>query len=37
MSGFKIPWLEIDLPKESIVFLWDTISDTDSHTDARKG
>tara|TARA_Y100000817_G_scaffold292159_1_gene264183 strand:+ start:540 stop:1163 length:624 start_codon:yes stop_codon:yes gene_type:complete len=37
MSGFKIPWLEIDLPKESIDFLWDTISDTDSHTDARKG
>ena len=36
MSDFKLPWLEINLPKEAIEFLWNTLSDTDSHTDARK-
>jgi len=36
VSDFKLPWLEIELPKEAIEFLWNTLSDTDSHTDARK-
>ena len=33
----ELPWLEIELSKEATEFLWDTISHTDSHTDARKG
>ena len=33
----QLPWLEIKLPKEAIEFLWDAVSHTDSHTDARNG
>ena len=35
MPPERTPWLDVNLSKEAIKFLWDAINQTDSHIDAR--